>query len=48
MSAPPNASGMNGSAKPPKFEPPPRLEITTSGNSPAISNCFFVSRPITL
>src|SRR2546426_3141962 len=38
---------MNGRAKPPKFEPPPRQETTTSGYSPIISNCFFVSSPMT-
>src|SRR3972149_5783764 len=43
-----NASGRNGRGKPPKFEPPPRHEITTSGSSPICSNCAFVSSPITV
>ncbi len=37
---------MNGNDMPPKFDPPPKQPITTSGYSPAMAICFSASSPM--
>ena len=44
-----SASDTNGSAMPPRFEPPPQLPMTTSGRaSPASASCSLASSPMTV